>query len=39
LMAFRLIVRADGQPALAAPVTPPNSSVTRSHFVTLAART
>jgi HK97 family phage major capsid protein len=39
LMAFRLIVRMDGQPALAAPVTPPNSAVTRSHFVTLAART
>jgi HK97 family phage major capsid protein len=39
LMAFRLIVRMDGQPALSAPVTPPNSSVTRSHFVTLAART
>lgn len=38
LMAFRLIFRMDGQPALAAPVTPPNSSVTRSHFVSLATR-
>ena len=39
LMAFRLVFRMDGQPALAAAVTPPNSSVTRSHFVALAART
>lgn len=38
LMAFRLIFRMDGQPALAAAVTPPNSAVTRSHFVTLDAR-
>jgi HK97 family phage major capsid protein/HK97 family phage prohead protease len=39
LMAFRLIFRMDGQPALAAAVTPPNSTVTRSHFVALADRT
>lgn len=38
LMAFRLIFRMDGQPALASAVTPPNSSTTRSHFVALAAR-
>ena len=38
LQAFRLVFRMDGQPALSAPVTPPNSAVTRSHFVTLAAR-
>lgn len=38
LMAFRVIFRMDGQPALAAAVTPPNSAVTRSHFVALAAR-
>jgi len=38
LMAFRLIFRMDGQPALASAITPPNSSVTRSHFVALAAR-
>ncbi len=39
LMAFRLIFRMDGQPVLGAPITPPNSAVTRSHFVGLAART
>ena len=39
LMAFRLIFRMDGQPAMAAAITPPNSSVTRSHFVALQART
>lgn len=38
LHAFRLTVRIDGQPILATPTTPPNSGVTRSHFVTLAAR-
>lgn len=38
LMAFRVIFRMDGQPALEKAVTPPNSSVTRSHFVTLDAR-
>jgi len=37
--AFKLVFRMDGQPALASAVTPPNSSVTRSHFVGLAART
>lgn len=39
LMAFRLVFRMDGQPAMAAAITPPNSAVTRSHFVALAART
>lgn len=39
LMAFRLIFRMDGQPVLTSAVTPPNSSITRSHFVALAART
>lgn len=38
LMAFRVIFRMDGQPALSAAVTPPNSAVTRSHFVALDAR-
>lgn len=38
LMAFRLIFRMDGQPALAAAVSPKNGSSTRSHFVTLATR-
>lgn len=37
--AFRAIFRADGQSVVRAPVTPPNSSVTRSPFVQLAART
>lgn len=36
--AFKLVFRMDGQPQLSAPVTPPNSAVTRSHFVTLDAR-
>lgn len=39
VMAFRLIFRMDGKPLLSGPVTPPNSSVTRAHFVTLDART
>jgi HK97 family phage major capsid protein len=39
ITAFKLVFRMDGQPALTAAVTPPNSSVTRSHFVALAART
>lgn len=39
IMAFRATFRIDGQPAFEAAVTPPNSSVTRSPFVTLAART
>ena len=38
LQAFRLIIRVDGQPALAAAVSPKNGSSTRSHFVTLATR-
>jgi HK97 family phage major capsid protein/HK97 family phage prohead protease len=38
LMAFRLIVRMDGQTALGAAVSPANGSTTRSHFVTLATR-
>lgn len=36
--AFKLTFRMDGMPALAAPVTPPNASATKSHFVALAAR-
>lgn len=39
LMAFRLTFRMDGQPLLSGPVTPPNSAITRAHFVTLDART
>lgn len=39
LEAFKLIFRMDGKPLLKSAVTPPNSSVTRSHFVNLAART
>jgi HK97 family phage major capsid protein len=35
---YRLIYRAAGQPLLSAPVTPPNSSLTRSGFVTLETR-
>lgn len=38
VQAFKLVFRMDGQPALASAVTPPNSTVTRSHFVALAAR-
>lgn len=38
VQAFKLVFRMDGQPALSAAVTPPNSAVTRSHFVALAAR-
>jgi HK97 family phage major capsid protein len=38
LAAFRLIYRANAQPLLSAPVTPPNSSLTRSGFVTLETR-
>lgn len=38
VQAFKLVFRMDGQPTLASAVTPPNSSVTRSHFVALAAR-
>lgn len=36
--AFRLVFRMDGSPVLAAPITPPNASATKSHFVALAAR-
>lgn len=36
--AFKLIFRMDGQPALAAPITPLNASTTKSHFVTTALR-
>lgn len=36
--AFRTTFRIDGQPKIAAPVTPPKSANTRSPFVTLAAR-
>lgn len=38
MTAFKLIFRMDGMPALAAPVTPPNASATKSHFVALAER-
>lgn len=38
LVAFKLRFRLDAQPILESAVTPPNSSVTRSHFVTLATR-
>jgi len=38
IQAFKLVFRMDGQPSLASVVTPPNSTVTRSHFVALAAR-
>lgn len=37
--AFKLNFRMDGQPALSAAVTPPNSTAKRSHFATIAART
>lgn len=36
--AFRFTYRINGKPILSAPVTPPKSSNTRSHFVTLQAR-
>ena len=36
--AFRFIFRLNGMPILSNPITPPKSSNTRSHFVTLAAR-
>jgi HK97 family phage major capsid protein len=38
LACYRLIYRANGQSLLSAPVTPPNSSLTRSGFVTLETR-
>lgn len=37
-LAFRAIFRIDGQPVMSAPITPPNSTVTRSGMVALAAR-
>lgn len=37
--AFRAVFRVDGQSVVRAAVTPPNSAVTRSPFVQLAART
>lgn len=36
--AFRFIFRLNGKPILSAPIQPPKSSNTRSHFVQLAAR-
>lgn len=36
--AFRFTFRLNGKPILSAPITPPKSSNTRSHFVTLQAR-
>jgi HK97 family phage major capsid protein len=39
VQAFRLVFRMDGQPALAAQVTPPNSTNKRSHFATIENRT
>ena len=36
--AFRWMFRMGGQPMLSAPVTPPNSSATKSHFIRIAAR-
>ena len=36
--AFRFIFRIDGKPIMSAPVTPPKSSNTRGHFVTLGER-
>jgi hypothetical protein len=37
-MAMRVRFRMNGAPIMSAPVTPPKSSNTRSHFVTLQAR-
>lgn len=36
--AFRVTFRMNGAPILSAPITPPKSTVTRSHFVSLAGR-
>jgi HK97 family phage major capsid protein len=36
--AFKLVFRMDGMPALGAPVTPPNTTASKSHFVTVATR-
>ncbi len=38
VQAFRWTVRIGGEPYLDAAITPPNSTVTKSHFVALAAR-
>lgn len=38
MTAFRWTFEVGGQPYLEAAITPPNSSATKSHFVTLAAR-
>jgi HK97 family phage major capsid protein len=38
IQAFKLVFRMDGGPQLSAPITPPYSTSTRSHFVALAAR-
>jgi HK97 family phage major capsid protein len=38
IQAFKLVFRMDGGPQLTAPVTPPYSTSTRSHFVALQAR-
>lgn len=38
IRAFRWIFRIGGQPVLSAPVSVPNSSSTKSHFVTIAER-
>jgi HK97 family phage major capsid protein len=35
---FRFVMRLDGQPVLASPVTPANGGSTQSHFVTLETR-
>ena len=39
MVAFRATFRMDGAPAFDTPITPPNTSTTRSPFVDLAART
>lgn len=38
ISAFRLTFRMDGMPLLAAPITPPNSGVTKSDFICVEAR-
>jgi HK97 family phage major capsid protein len=38
IQAFKLVFRMDGGPQLSAPITPPYSTSTRSHFVALQAR-
>jgi HK97 family phage major capsid protein len=37
VVTFRMMIRVDGMPAIAAPITPPHSAPTTSAFVTLAA--